>query len=188
LWKLVHTHVNAGTPPALDTSALNDIEKDLRRKTHETIAKVGNDYGKRLTFNTAIAALMELSNEIGKVQTRSGQMLAVEREALETTVLLLSPIVPHICHELWQQLGHGTTVIDARWPAIDDAALVRDNIELPVQINGKLRAKITVAANADSDSILAFAKAEPNVQKFLEGKVIKMSKVIPGKLVTFAVQ
>jgi leucyl-tRNA synthetase len=188
LWKLVHTHINAGTPPALNTSSLNEIEKDLRRKTHETIAKVGNDFGKRLTFNTAIAAVMELSNELGKVQTRSGQMLAVEREALETTVLLLSPIVPHICHELWQQLGHGNTVIDARWPVVDETALVRDNIELPVQINGKLRAKIIVAANADSDSIIAFAQAEPNVQKFLEGKIIKMSKVIPGKLVTFAVQ
>jgi leucyl-tRNA synthetase len=187
LWKLVHTHINAGAPAALDKAALSDAEKDLRRKTHETIAKVGNDFGKRLTFNTAIAALMELSNELGKVNERSGQLLAVEREALETTVLLLSPIVPHISHALWAALGHNDAVIDARWPQVDESALVRDSIELPVQVNGKLRGRIVVAANADNDNIIALAKAEPHVQKFLEGKTLKMSKVVPGKLVTFAV-
>jgi leucyl-tRNA synthetase len=187
LWKMVHTHINAGTPGKFDAAALSEAEKDLRRKTHETIAKVGNDFGKRLTFNTAIAALMELSNEIGKVADRGGNMLAVEREALETTVLLLSPIVPHISHALWSALGHSDAVIDARWPQVDDSALVRDSIELPVQVNGKLRGRIVVAANADNDSIIALAKAEPHVQKFLEGKTIKMCKVVPGKLVTFAV-
>src|SRR5690606_5591875 len=188
LWKMVHTHIHAGTPNPLDVAVLTDAEKDLRRKVHETIAKVGSDFGKRLTFNTAIAALMELSNELGKITDRSGQMLAIEREALETTVLLLSPIVPHIAHTLWHQLGHDSAVIDARWPPVDESALVRDSIELVIQINGKVRAKIAVAANADSDSIIALAQAEPNVQKFLEGKTIKMSKVVPGKLVTFAVQ
>ena len=131
---------------------------------------------------------MELSNELGKVNDRNGQMLAVEREALETTVLLLSPIVPHICHALWAQLGHEDAVIDARWPQVDDSALVRDSIELVVQVNGKVRGKIMVAASADNDSIVELAKNEPHVQKFLEGKTIKMCKVVPGKLVTFAVQ
>src|SRR5690606_7734822 len=132
LWKMVHTHIHAGTPNPLDVAVLTDAEKDLRRKVHETIAKVGSDFGKRLTFNTAIAALMEVSNELGKITDRSGQMLAIEREALETTVLLLSPIVPHIAHTLWHQLGHDSAVIDARWPPVDESALVRDSIELVI--------------------------------------------------------
>ncbi len=187
LWKLVQAHVEAGAAPALDTSALNDAERALRRKTHETIAKVTQDFGKRLTFNTAIAAVMELSNEIGRLDD-SEQARAVVREALESAVLLLAPIVPHIGHALWRELGHADAIVDAHWPAVDASALVRDSIDLAVQINGKVRAQISVAADADNDTIIAAARAEPNVQKFLDGKTIRMSKVVPGKLVTFAVQ
>jgi leucyl-tRNA synthetase len=188
LWKLVHANVQAGATCALDPAALNDAERALRRKTHETIAKVTQDFDKRLTFNTAIAAVMELCNEIGRFDASTTQARAVVREALESAVLLLSPIVPHISHALWRELGHTEAVIDVRWPTVDEAALVRDSIELAVQINGKVRAQISVAADADNDTIIATAKAEPNVQKFLDGKSIKMSKVVPGKLVTFAVQ
>ena len=188
LWKLVQSNVDGGAVAALDAAALNDAERALRRKTHETIAKVTQDFGKRLTFNTAIAAVMELSNEIGRLADDAAQARAVIREALESAVLLLAPIVPHISHALWHELGHSDAIVDARWPLVDEAALVRDSIELAVQINGKVRAQISVAANADNDSIIALAKAEPNVQKFLDGKTIKMSKVVPGKLVTFAVQ
>lgn len=187
LWKLVHSHRQAGAPVALDVNALSGPERELHRKLHETIAKVSDDCGRRLTFNTAIAAVMELCNEIGRLESRAGQALAVEREALVAAVQLLSPIVPHICHALWQELGQSGAVIDAPWPQVDETALVRDRIELVVQINGKVRAKIEVPADADEASIIALAKAQDNVQKFLDGKTIKMTKVVPGKLVTFAV-
>lgn len=189
LWKAVHGHLAAGEAAALNPDALNDQQKDLRRKTHETISKVSDDYGRRQTFNTAVAAVMELLNDISRNADRSSpETLAVEREALEAAILLLAPIVPHIAHELWKTLGNGDTVIDAGWPAVDETALVKTSIQMVIQINGKVRAKLDFAADADQDTIIDIAKNDPNVQKFLEGKEIKMCKVIPGKLVTFAVK
>ncbi|MYM64655.1 leucine--tRNA ligase [Pseudomaricurvus sp. HS19] len=189
LWKTVQGHLLAGQPGALDADALNDAQRDLRRKAHETIAKVSDDYGRRQTFNTAVAAVMELLNDITRGADReSAQGLAVEREALQAAILLLAPIVPHIAHSLWLELGNGDNVVDAGWPQVDEAALVKTSIEMVVQINGKVRAKLEVAANADEESIIAIAKANENVQKFIEGKEIKMCKVVPGKLVTFAVK
>jgi len=188
LWKLVHNHLQSGPAPALDSAALSETQRDLRRKVHETIAKVSDDFGRRYTFNTAIAAVMELSNEIGRLTERDGQGLAVEREALEVAVLLLAPIVPHISHALWLELGHDTAPIDVEWPSADSSALVRSSVELAVQVNGKVRAKISVAADADPQDIIALALNHENVQKFVAGKEIAMSKVVPGKLVTFAVK
>jgi leucyl-tRNA synthetase len=188
LWKMVYQHSNKGVTPRLDPQALNQQQQNLRRKTHETIAKVSDDFGRRLTFNTAIAAVMELCNEIGRLPDSNGQGLAVEREALETAIVLLSPIIPHITHTMWYALGHRQPIIDAPWPQVDDKALVRDSIELVVQINGKVRSKIEVAADAADDDVLALALAQDNVQKFIAGKEIKMSRVIPGKLVTIAVK
>ena len=187
LWKAVHTHIASGAVPALAVNTLDNAQRDLRRKTHETIAKISDDYGRRLTFNTAIAAVMELSNELAKIPQRIGQWLAVEREALRTAVLVLAPIVPHIAHELWNALGGEGVLIDARWPQVDESALVRSSIELVVQINGKVRGKIEVAADENEVAIIEKAKANATVSKFLEGKTIKMVKVVPGKLVTFAV-
>ncbi len=189
LWKTANAHLQAGEAGEINQDNLNDQQRDLRRKTHETIAKVSDDYGRRQTFNTAIAAVMELLNDITKLADRSTpESRAVEREALESAVLLLAPVVPHISHALWQELGNGDKVIDAGWPVVDEAALVKTSIELVVQINGKVRAKLEVAPDADEASIIELAKNNDNVQKFLEGKEIKMSKVIPGKLVTFAVK
>jgi leucyl-tRNA synthetase len=189
LWKTAHGHLAAGEVGTLNQEQLSDKQKDLRRKLHETIAKVSDDYGRRQTFNTAIAAIMELLNDVTKLADRSTpETRAVEREALVSISLMLSPIVPHIAHGLWKELGNGDNVIDAAWPSVDEAALVKTNIQMVVQINGKVRAKLNVAADADQDSIMAMAKADENVQKFLEGKEIKMCKVIPGKLVTFAVK
>ncbi|MEC8429501.1 MAG: leucine--tRNA ligase, partial [Pseudomonadota bacterium] len=189
LWKTANAHLQAGEAGEINQDNLNDQQRDLRRKTHETIAKVSDDYGRRQTFNTAIAAVMELLNDITKLADRSTpETRAVEREALESAVLLLAPVVPHISHALWQELGNGDKVIDAGWPVVDEAALVKTSIELVVQINGKVRAKLEVAPDADEASIIELAKNNDNVQKFLEGKEIKMSKVIPGKLVTFAVK
>jgi leucyl-tRNA synthetase len=189
LWKTSHAHLAAGEAGQLDASSLDDNQQALRRKTHETIAKVSDDYGRRQTFNTAIAAVMELLNDVGKLADRSTpNTLAVEREALQAATLVLAPIVPHICHSLWNAFGNTDSILDAGWPQVDESALVKTSIQLVVQINGKVRAKIDVAADADQDSIIEQAKANPNVQKFLEDKEIKMCKVIPGKLVTFAVK
>ena len=189
LWKTVHGHIEAGTPGELAVDALDGEQKQLRRKTHETIVKVSDDYQQRLTFNTAIAAVMELLNEVTKLADRANpEGLAVERESLNAMVLLLSPVVPHICHSLWRALGHTSNLVDETWPVADEAALVKDTLVYPVQVNGKIRAQLEVAASTEADEILAMAKAEANVAKFLEGKEIKMSKVIPGKLVTFAVK
>ena len=183
LWKLTASHLEAGAAPALNSSALTGEQKALRRKTHETIAKVSDDYGRRQTFNTAIAAVMELVNELSRFERQSEQCLAVEREALEAAVALLAPIVPHISHELWQQLGYSDAIIDAPWPQVDDSALVRDSIEMVVQVNGKVRAKMDVPADADADAIKALAKSQENVQRFLDGLTIRKEIVVPKKLV-----
>jgi len=160
----------------------------VRRKVHETIAKIGDDYSRRLTFNTAIAAVMELSNELARMPQHDGQWLAIEREALQTMTVLLAPIVPHICHTLWRELGNSTSLIDAPWPQVDETALQRSSIELVVQVNGKVRGKIIVPTNATNEAVIALALAQENIQKFIDGKTIAMSKVVPGKLVTFAVK
>ena len=183
LWKLVANHLDAGAAPTLDTGSLTADQQALRRKTHETIAKVSDDFGRRQTFNTAIAAVMELVNELSRFERKTDQCLAVEREALEAAVALLSPIVPHISHELWQQLGHSEAVIDASWPTVDESALVRSSIEMVIQVNGKVRAKMEVPADADADTIKAMAKAQENVQKFIDGLTIRKEIVVPKKLV-----
>lgn len=189
LWKTVHGHLNAGEIAPFQQQQLDNQQKELRLKTHETIAKVSDDFGRRQTFNTAIAAVMEMLNHIGKLADRSTpENRAVEREALQAAILLLAPVVPHICHHLWQAMGHSGAILDAPWPQVDESALVKSSIQLVVQINGKVRAKLEVGAEDSSDSIIAQAKANPNVQKFLQDKEIKMCKVIPGKLVTFAVK
>ncbi|MDN3520606.1 leucine--tRNA ligase [Halomonas ramblicola] len=187
LWRLVAEHLEAGTPGALDVDALDEPLRELRRKTHETIAKAGDDIGRRTTFNTAIAAVMELTNALGRFDDASPQGLAVVREAVEACVLLLAPIVPHACHALWRELGHESPVIDAPWPTVDESALARDSIELVVQVNGKLRARIQVAADADKAAIEAEAFAAENVQRHTEGKTIRKVIVVPGKLVNIVV-
>ncbi|MFC0268222.1 leucine--tRNA ligase [Kushneria aurantia] len=187
LWRQVAEHLQAGTPPALDPGALDDELRTLRRKTHETIAKADDDFGRRLTFNTAIAAVMELSNALGKLESSAPQALAVAREGFETCVLLLAPIAPHAMHALWHALGHETPVIDADWPRLDDSALARDSIELAVQVNGKLRARIEVPSAADRDDIERHARDDANVQRHIEGKTVRKVIVVPGKLVNIVV-
>jgi len=188
LWKAVATHLEkcsaGGLDKTADLSTLTGQLRDLRRKTHETIAKVSNDCGVRQTFNTAIAAVMELLNEVGRLKGGSPLALAVEREALESAVLLLAPMVPHICHQLWNELGHEGAVIDAQWPSVDETALVRDSIEMVVQVNGKVRAKITVAADATQSDIEARALAEENVTRFTDGLSVRKVIVVPKKLVS----
>ncbi len=183
LWRAVATHLDKGEPEALDADALTDSLRDLRRKTHETIARVSRDYGERQTFNTAIAAVMELLNDLARLGDDSALALAVEREALESAVLVLAPIVPHICHHLWREMGHADAVIDAPWPRVDETALVRDSLQLVVQVNGKVRAHIQVPTGADRETIEKTALAEENVQRFTDGQSVRKVIVVPEKLV-----
>ena len=184
LWTFV-TGLNEAPP--LDTAALDSRQKDLRRKVHETLAKLDDDYGRRQTYNTAVAACMELLNALMKAaEGATGQTAAVLREGAEALVLGLSPIVPHISHALWAQLGHGDAVLDAPWPKADPAALVSDTVSLVVQVNGKLRGQIEVAKDAPQDLILEAALADPNVQKFITGEIRKKI-VVPGRLVNLVV-
>jgi leucyl-tRNA synthetase len=187
LWRMVNDHVAQGQASALDISALSDKQKEARRKVHETITKVTDDIGRRFTFNTAIAAVMELCNVLGKLDDSSEQGRAIMQEALESAVLLLSPIVPHITHRLWHELGHSEAVIDVSWPKADESALVKDSIELVIQVNGKLRGKIAVPAEASKADIEAQAQADENVQRFTEGKQIRKIIVVPGRLVNIVV-
>ncbi len=183
LWKLVTTHSAGGAVAALNANELDDNQKAARRKTHETIAKVGDDYGRRQTFNTAIAAIMELCNELGKLDASDAQSRAVVDEGLRAVVLMLNPIVPHICHHLWQTLDGEGALLDAPWPEVDESALTRDSIELVVQVNGKVRAKIEVPAAADREALQAAALAQENVQRFIADLTVRKVIVVPGKLV-----
>ena len=186
LWKLVASHVNDGGGDELDVGSLDHAGKDLRRQIHETIARVSQSIGERYTFNTAIAAVMELMNAVNKSGASSAQASALRQEALDAMVLLLSPIAPHICHHLWQALGHTTSVESESWPQADQDAMVRSTVEIVVQVNGKLRGKFLVAAGASKDEIEAAALADENVQRFLD-KPVKKVIVVPGKLVNVVV-
>ena len=183
LWTMVNNHLQQDAVASLDRDGLNDEQKDLRRKTHETISKVNDDYGRRNTFNTAIAAVMELLNEVVRLNDQQPQSIAVRHEALTSAVLLLSPIAPHICHRLWQALGNTGAVANAPWPVLDEAALVRSSIEIVVQVNGKVRGKIQVSADASKDAVEKMALEDANVLRFTEGVSIRKIIVVPGRLV-----
>jgi len=183
LWKLSHDHLKAGPGPELDPQALDASERELRQKIHATIAKVSDDIGRRYTFNTAIAAVMELINALAKADTTRDAGRAVMQEGLETAALLLAPIVPHIADAIWSELGHDEAVIDCAWPQADESALARDRVEIVVQVNGRLRGRVSVAADADQETLEAAAMADDNVQKFLAGKDIQKVIVVPGRLV-----
>jgi leucyl-tRNA synthetase len=183
LWRLVYTNTEHDSVEALAIDSLNEAQKDVRRKTHATIKRVTDDYGRRQHFNTAVAAVMELCNEVSKLDDSGGQNSAVIREAANAVVILISPIAPHISQQLWQELGNSDLVIDAAWPGVDESALIKTSIEIVVQVGGKVRAKLQVAADADKDSIEKMALADTNVQKFIDGKTIRKVIVVPGKLV-----
>jgi leucyl-tRNA synthetase len=182
VWKLVYEHSAKGAVAALDASALNNEQKALRRDVHKTIAKVSDDMGRRQTFNTAIAAIMELMNRLVKAPQESEQDRAVLDEALKAIVVMLYPITPHISFTLWEALGE-QHIDDAQWPQADQDAMVEDEKLIIVQVNGKLRAKITVAADAEKDAVEAQAMADENVVKFTDGKTVRKVIYVPGKLV-----
>jgi leucyl-tRNA synthetase len=184
LWRDVHAHAAQPDHPVVDPAQLDAVQKTLRRQVHEAIQKVGDDYGRRHSFNTAIAALMELLNHVGKFADTSEQGRAVRHEAFEAIVLLLNPITPHVSHALWQVLGHPEELLeDIPFPQADPAALVRDAVTLAVQVNGKLRGTIQAAPDATREAVEAMALAEPAVAKFLEGQAVRKVIVVPGKIV-----
>jgi leucyl-tRNA synthetase len=187
LWRQVHLHVDTGNLEVmLDKKSLTAGEKELRRHVHHAIEKVTDDIGRRHHFNTAIATNMELLNTLTKFEGQGDNVAAIRQEALESIVLMLYPIVPHICQVLWQGLGK-IDDINRLWPVLDKSALAQDELQMIVQVNGKLRGKIMVAADASKEEIEALALAEQNVMRFLEGQTIKKLIVVPKKLVSIVV-
>jgi leucyl-tRNA synthetase len=181
LWRLVQ-EAKPASHDTLKTATFDKAQKTLRRKTHETITKVSDDYGRRQTFNTAVAAVMELCNEVSRHEGDTAEDAGVVHEALSAAVLLLAPIVPHISEALYSVLT-GERLLSAAWPEVDEAALARDEIDIVVQVNGKVRAKIAVSADASKEDIQTIALAHENVQRFTEGTTIRKIIVVPGKLV-----
>ncbi|HEV2109784.1 MAG TPA: leucine--tRNA ligase [Gammaproteobacteria bacterium] len=187
LWKAVAEHAGRGPTSALEPAALDATQRALRCQVHETIAKVGDDIGRRYTFNTAVAAVMELLNAVTRASDTAPQDRAVKQEAYEAITLLLSPIVPHVAESLWQGLGRKGSVMAARWPAADPLALKRDSLELVVQVNGKLRGRISVPADAPREQLERAALNEPSVQPFVQGKTVRKIVVVQGRLVNVVV-
>jgi leucyl-tRNA synthetase len=193
LWKAVYDQVNA-PPPAdaittteFDKTKLNAEQKELRRIAHHTLEKVTDDIGRRRSFNTAVASVMELLNAIAKHDSKTLAGRVVAHEALEIAVMCLSPMIPHVTHELWHQLGHETALIHERWWQPDPDALVQDSVEISVQVGGKMRARVSVPADASQEVAVQAALADANVQKFVAEKPIRKAIYVPGKLVNIVV-
>lgn len=187
LWNMVHEHAASGPVPALDVSGLSSQGKALRRKTHETLQKADDDYGRRQQFNTVVSAVMELLNTVGKTDVTNDADRGAVQEAWVSAVLIISPIAPHIAHELWSVLGMHEPLVGYPWPAVDASALEQDSLALVVQVNGKVRGQIEVSAGSDKEAILTFAKADANVSRHIEGKTIRKEIVVPNKLVNIVV-
>ena len=187
LWKLASSHINKNKVSVLDKSSMTTLQQELRRKIHLTIDKVNDDIGRRYTFNTAIAAVMEMVNALSRAELKDSNDHAIMGEGIKTVILLLSPIVPHITEELWNALGCKESLIDAAWPQSDPEALEQSEIEIVVQVNGKLRSKIVVPKAADQKQIESLALANEKIQQYIEGKITRKIIVIPGRLVNIVV-
>ncbi len=167
---------------------LNKIQQEIRQKTHQTLAKITDDMARRHSFNTAIAALMELCNALAKFTESNANAMAIKQESIDIILKALSPIAPHLAHHLWQALGHTTAIIDQPWPSVDKSALAQDEVQIIVQVNGKLRAKIIAAANTESKALETQALTDINITKFTAAKTITRVIVIPNKLVNIVVK
>lgn len=186
LWKTVTEHIAGGTVVALNVEQLDKDSKKLRHKLHQTIGAVEDDIGRRHTFNTAIAKVRELLNMMDKISAaldKSEQGRALKQNVLEHVLLMLSPVIPHISHQLWQLMGHDSAIVDELWPQVDESALVEESIQYIVQVNGKLRDKLVVSAEADKQSIEKLAVETAGAMRNIEGKTIRKVIVVPGKLV-----
>ena len=188
VWNLVYEYRQNPAKSALDVTALSADQKALRRDVHKTIAKVSDDIGRRQTFNTAIAAVMELMNKLTRAPLESEQDRAVMAEALSAVVRMLYPITPHICFELWKALGNESNIDHAEWVTADEAVMVEDEKLIVVQVNGKVRGKVTVAADADEETVKTVAFADENVKKFTDNTQIVKVIYVPGKLLNVVVK
>jgi leucyl-tRNA synthetase len=180
LWRQVTTHLEQ---PVSEGIPLSDADKNARRHIHETIAKVSDDFSRRYTFNTAIAACMELLNNLNRIENQS-----VIREGLEAVILMLSPIVPHVCQKLWEMLGHDGLIIDAAFPKVDESALIKSTLQITIQVSGKVRAQLEIPANADQKTVEELALNNPNVQRFTADKQIVKIIYVTGKLLNIVVK
>jgi leucyl-tRNA synthetase len=189
LWRLVYLHISNGGLECVhvNPAPLTEAQRTVRRLLHQTLQKVSHDMGVRTIFNTAIAANMELVNTLIKFTDESNNGKAIRQEALEAVVLMLSPIVPHICHQLWLDLGHQQAVVSAAWPQVDETALEQQALEWVLQVNGKLRGKIFISATASPDEVQAMALNDEQVKRFIEDKPVKKIIVVPKKLVNIVV-
>ena len=188
LWRQVFLHVeNDRSLPVMDKDSLTETQKTIRRQLHHTLKKVTDDLGRRHTFNTAIAANMELINALYKFDDDSDNGRAIKQEVLEAVVLMLAPIIPHISQQLWGELGHASDIVVESWPVVDETAMQQDSLQMVVQVNGKLRSKLTVATSASKDDIEAMALADENIKRYIEDKAIKKVIVVPKKLVNIVV-
>jgi len=179
---LAALHAAGAAAPSTDAAA-----QPLRHELHQLLQQALHDYG-RYQFNTVVSACMKLLNLLGGLDVAAGGwQAAVAREGLSILLRLLAPVAPHVCHALWRELGFGDDILSAGCPAVDPAALERDEIELVVQVNGKLRGQIRVAADSDRAAIEAAARADANVQRFTEGKVVRKVIVVPGRLINLVV-
>jgi len=173
---------------SLVPSSLNNNQKKMRQKTHQSLKKVGDDFGRRHSFNTAIATMMELNNALSRFVDNSPQGMAVRQESIEIMLKALSPVIPHLCHHLWSALGNKEAMVDVLWPKVEESALIQEDVQLVVQVNGKLRAKIMVPFDAESQSIQEVALDEEKVARFTKGKIIVKFIVVPNKLVNIVVK
>ncbi len=191
IYRLVSNFISEAQSHAianLNIDTLNKAQKDIRQKTHQTLSKITDDMSRRHSFNTAIAALMELSNALAKFTATDEQSMAVRKESIDIILKSLSPITPHICHYLWRALGNETAIINETWPSVDETALVQDEVQIIVQVNGKLRAKLMLSIDMDKAQVESQALTDENVVKFTEGKSVVKVIVVPNKLVNIVVK
>jgi leucyl-tRNA synthetase len=188
LWKQTYLHCSAdGSPSLLDKQSLTNEQQAIRRQLHLAIQKATDDFGRRYTFNTVIAANMELINTLSKFTDDTANGKAIRQETLEAIVLMLSPIVPHICHQLWLDLGNQQAVVSASWPQVDLTALEQNTLELVLQVNGKLRSKMSVSVDASKEEIEAMALGDEHVKRYIEDNPVKKVIVVPKKLVNIVI-
>ncbi len=188
LWRQVFLHVESSSVnTTLDKASLTEPQKAIRRQLHLALKKAKDDYGRRYTFNTVIAANMELVNSLSKFTDDSDNGQAIKQEVLESILLMLSPITPHICQQLWLELGYESDIVSASWPEVDASALEQDSIKMMIQVNGKLRGEIAVAASASKDEIETMALADENIIRFIAGQAVKKVIVVPKRLVNIVV-
>jgi leucyl-tRNA synthetase len=187
LWTAVYEHVTAGAAPEMTPHELTPAQRELRRTAHQALAKATDDIGRRRNFNTAIAQVMELLNAVQRFADPTPQGRAVRHEALKLATLILAPITPHVCHALWQALGHSSALLDEPWPVPDAQALVTETHEIVVQVNGKLRGHISVPVSADEAAVRAAALADDNVKRFVADRPVRRVIIVPGKLINVVV-